>query len=69
MTPIFAHTEHARSPFAGTQPGNDSGPIAIPESAHRHSGFNGESPKKSKPAPERDSFLAILLRALGAPHI
>jgi hypothetical protein len=69
MTPTFAHTENVRSPFAGTQSGNDSGPVAIPESACRHTSGNGESLKKSKPAPERDSFLAILLRALGAPHI
>jgi hypothetical protein len=69
MTQTFAHAEHARSSYAGTQSDNDSGPNTIPESAYRHTTCNTESPKKSKPASERDSFLTILLRALGAPHI
>jgi hypothetical protein len=69
MIPTFAHSDHIRSPYAATQAGNESSPIATPESAQRHSGFNGEASKKAKLALERDSFLTILLRALGAPHI
>jgi hypothetical protein len=69
MTATFAHTDQAMSPFANKGGGNESNQVANSGSTYRTSDHREEMSKESKTAQQRDSFLAILLRALGAPHI
>ena len=71
MTATFAHSDYALAPFAGKPVSKEYGLVLSPstDAELRASQLPEATTKDARPAWQRDSFLAILLRVLGAPHI
>lgn len=69
MTATFAHSDHVLSSYAGKPVGNESTLVTDAEPAYRTADDRNESQREAKATRQRDSFLTILLRVLGAPHV